>query len=1026
MIETIKAYKALVTRGALGTKNYEKVDITNQLELPIYDTSQRDGVLDTGKICLLNGDLDPLPQYTRIIIELYDDQDNGDISETIYRVVDNDYVENVCRGDDPIYRHTLLLVEITKILERRPVDNLTFTNNLSSLSHFYQPINPEFDLRRGAVLTSSYSYKNLNRFLGDFHYLGIGDEISTNIELKLIWLCPYRYPSGTILRREEIELPLVYFYVELPDGNMMPLSKESGFTYTMPGKHTFVQHYHDKRNVLESGTDTVWEHGDVWVSWTVTCVAEDDALDLYSSYNMRQVVDRVLKCHKGILKGIDNQEFFLDYNIISRLEAIKAPEFSITQGTLFEALSQIGGYLHAIPRLIPRVENKNNYSCWDTITFDFLNDMIPIDNIEYSLIDLENVSDEFAQNFVSNVQNATISNYVGRASMVDPVDDSFLSARTESEVFEISDASAIFKTRYAIRSIIRVIAIVNGEEKDITQNVLERAEYNLKSAYRQQDSTDQKDNFLVYEMGKKNISGATYIRKKLDAGIFSEYVDVAIKNIVPGSYNVKDLALRVEYVPYVNFKVSQYKTFIDKTIGDSTLYYNQQANEVDIEAYGENMHFALSKTGNIKLGKTQYFNHIVNAPHCGQFFSTGIDKYIVFQCNREISTGVPLKQTTAFSKNFQELYSQIAVKRAIRQYEISERECVERNIDIQEFCIADTQFDLDNCFDLGFSQASEEEKSNIFKQLNNGFGYIGNIEVFCNYLNGQISSRVSTSTICTINYTDNDGAIKSKNILCPTFFSAFGRAVVSYFSMDDNFSAGTYTIAEETETKTLEDSSVIYIPKGNYSTENYIKYSNEFGKADTLSFKFIDKLSADKSGWIKQAESYYLNDLDVLAEKIQGKQYTSEASTVTASFGYNNDGLGGIVLDKDNREKISVTCQLNFVTQNKNIRIYKAFVDTLPYICNSSTQFRLVAFYEEQRTDDDKVKGAYYVEREGLFAEIISKSATIVIPGINYAHVNAIGYGIITQSDRVCLYVGKRVIVNNPISPIYLMFRHMI
>ena len=55
---------------------------------------------------------------------------DGSETEYIYRYVDNDVVTNVVSGPNPIYRHSISLIEITKILERVAVDNLTFTNYL--------------------------------------------------------------------------------------------------------------------------------------------------------------------------------------------------------------------------------------------------------------------------------------------------------------------------------------------------------------------------------------------------------------------------------------------------------------------------------------------------------------------------------------------------------------------------------------------------------------------------------------------------------------------------------------------------------------------------------------------------------------------------------------------------------------------------------------------------------------------------------------------------------------------------------
>ena len=130
MITNIKIEKVVVSNGVLNQKIYTPIDITNQLEMPILDTSQLDGVLDTTQISLLNHNPTPLKPFTRIIITLTEDDKDGSETEYIYRLVDNDIVTNIVSGPKPIYRHSISLIEITKQLERVAVDNLTFTNYL--------------------------------------------------------------------------------------------------------------------------------------------------------------------------------------------------------------------------------------------------------------------------------------------------------------------------------------------------------------------------------------------------------------------------------------------------------------------------------------------------------------------------------------------------------------------------------------------------------------------------------------------------------------------------------------------------------------------------------------------------------------------------------------------------------------------------------------------------------------------------------------------------------------------------------
>ena len=54
MITNIKLYKIKPEEVLFGKKRFIRKDITDQLEMPIYDTAQLDAVLDTSQISLRN------------------------------------------------------------------------------------------------------------------------------------------------------------------------------------------------------------------------------------------------------------------------------------------------------------------------------------------------------------------------------------------------------------------------------------------------------------------------------------------------------------------------------------------------------------------------------------------------------------------------------------------------------------------------------------------------------------------------------------------------------------------------------------------------------------------------------------------------------------------------------------------------------------------------------------------------------------------------------------------------------------
>ncbi len=1040
MLSKILIYKVSLKRGFLGSRTYTKKNITNQLEMPVYDTTQRDGVLDTSSISLLNKNKSPLKPFTRIIIELYDVTNGVETVEKIYRYVDNDTVTNVARGCQSIYRHSLTLVEITKILERRPVDNLTFTNYLkdefvNSRAVEYKHINKYMDY------TSTPLYQpSSDRFIGPYHILDNQDTSNNTISTKILMTVKaeirrLHFPGITLSSKWQ-NVPLKTFYVKKPDGTKQNLSTSGTFTYTTTGIYTFVQEY-IYHGAFSSDFYSEYIDCDCHLEWRIEVVNSE--IESIRSYNALDAIERLLKLHKTLVNYLDKQEFFLDNKIKDRLELIAVPEFTITQGTLFEALYQIGNYIHAIPRLIPNIRDDDDFSGWNLITFDFLDDMKRLNIKNFSTVDRENPLSEFATSFVSNIQNATVSNYSGKSSAIEPVRNGFLSTRTESSAYEVSDNECLIKTSQKIRSIVKVQIIVGQTTYDITQAVVEKALYNTKYTYA--GSNDPMDNFLYYEIGKENIYGLSYTRKTRSAGIIQEVPIEAIKRIIGYTGDIKDLTFNVEYIPFVDFKAKQQNSFFDDTQEDSTLYFNQQANIVDVDEYGENMHFNLTKTGNEKLTYTSYYKKLSAVPCCGQYVKDGNDKQVVFQVNRELITGSPIKATTYFAKNYQELFAQIAIKSAIRQFEISEREAVERNLDVQSYCIVDNKLDLDTYFDGDYEgNAETDTKEDIKRQLWDGFGHPNNMNALASHFskNFGFTDRISTAVICRIYFTENNRRIV-KNLLMPATFHPFGRSIVCRFSMQDNFSAQTYIDTSKTGLQYLnivtgetvnsiddtpEDmTNWISKPKGSYAVENYIKYSNSYGRAEFLDFAFINKFKTDSAA-IKREAGYYLYDLDRCREGFFTLHYDTNVM-----FGYGDSNHCSIILDKDSREKISLTCQLNFITQNKNIETYRALIDTLPYICDSPATYKFVIFEKEQSKETDYIYGNYYQLGSGVSCSYSMNTATLTLTpksSVLKANCSGRGYGLITNDNRVCIFIKQDIEPNQDLRPIYLMMRHSI
>lgn len=1205
MITKINIWKIVPKHIILDKIRYFRQEITNQLEMPIYDTARLDCVLDSSKISLINKSKTPLKPFTRIIIDITDVTNGEETVETLYRLVDNDTVSNVVRGNKALYRHEIDLVEATKLTERHIVDNLTFTNylpkNYATLERNVEYIESEpimtehiyddkhwveeiiiesststtlpapkrtgwfwfvFDLFTGEglwgaiknqvvgewneikeglhatanliehititgffpqyVTTKGYTADSA-RFIGPFALLeadsesptGYSKTIDTNIRLNVQGTYAGSITDNIVGVTENCSLSLASFTVKQPDGTTVDLSTSGKFTYRQEGVHIFTQVY---EYWVKGDLDILFFEPAFRMTYTWEIRAVKDETTMPRKYNMEEVLDRVLSVYETRREGLDSQRFVLDDGLRPYLRSIQAPEFSLSQGTLFEALQQIGQYFHAIPRLKPRIiknqrelfvfKNKDgeeklamqhiddDWSDWSVITFDFLgygkNQQYIGGN--YSLIDVENPAEEYATDFLSNVENATATNYDGLITMTEPFEDGFLSTRTESSNFEISDNECIIRTRLPIRSIVKVEAKYGSQaSQDITAFVVESAIYNLKKEYNITLGTDAKWLHLYYTEGQPNIKGLSLV-KPTQTDIENFGNKEAIKNLMglDGSVKLRDVIVRVTYIPFVNFKAKQYKTLIKQNEEKSTLFFNQQAHEVDVDAYGKNMNATLLKTGNIKLSKTQYFNSLNQVPKMGQWHASG---YFAFIVNREINFNTPLKVSTAWSRHYNEMYSNVAIKSNYRQYEISEKESTNRNLYLPEFCVVDLNLDIEHFYESEDYSYYQDYVENNLASVGFGDGAISQIAQKLAYtkyygssssggssgggnpvplpspilpgVGGGGSGVVPFSTeeynepmqtystreqavgfrkicvagckveaICAEATSENYGKKEESNFIVPVACFPFGNSIVAYFSLDDNYSAGT---SSEGATSS-------------YNEEQYIRYGNYFGRFDKMSIFYTNK--------------FVSNADDTTFAKLLYKW---------SSCSFDSDGpiaqFDNCVVSKDSRECISVTTQLNFVTPNKSITIGPALSATMPLVGDFTTKYKYIIFAQKQNALADKMEGngiLLNMPRIGYTTKTkhicISENAannrwgvgtggnTGGIGGFVYSSSsgednednsttpyslrsgsdNSLGekvgegYGIITEDGRICIYVEGTVYANSLLPPIYLMFRRKI
>lgn len=708
---TIQVLKIEVSKDVDRKKIYTPVDITNQVIMPIIDVERLDNTLDTSSISLINTEAEAIRPFTRMIIRL----DDGTTKKNIYRLVYTDNVELLTYGLSKTYQHNIELIEPTKWLERFEVDNTTITNLLTFL---YE------DPYTGKEVIQPF-YKATTREDRSFAYVfGIffdwdgykqGDDYrpfyatyDTNETLDISKSMFEVYAKARLfgIPVQQIDVSLSYCTISTPSGTTVAFNGgqwiQSTFALTEPGKYYVRQIYSATYNQY-----TITREYE-WCFTVLTASQTDNKPQRKTIAETLQIVLQRVGDETTLLRENESPMFSVEAETMQKYNKIQSPEFTFSQNTLFGILEQIGETIHSIPRLIPNEVvgedgEIDDWSNWNLITFDELGGDEEATSGQVISQDRSFNGDNYATNYVTNVENSFQTNKEDYIAITEPYDGGFISARTEASDFEVSANSACIKLSRPVQRIIKVICRVNNngtpQDIDITPYVKEATDYSLLDDYTSTSSAvpsiGSKEFAIYYTRGDNVIRGLDYI-KPVKWTVQNLWTYQAIFNILHRAsgqtfnatwtvgWQMPDLMFQVKYVPYYGLKLKQYKGTIRADSGNNELFFNQQNSQmVDIEAYGENVKGALLRTANEEISRTEYFYNLADVVKMGQKRGD----FYAYQINKEI-TNYRVKTTTEYSKNWNKWNEYVAIKKNYRQWEISERESVNTNPVKNEFCIA--------------------------------------------------------------------------------------------------------------------------------------------------------------------------------------------------------------------------------------------------------------------------------------------------------------------------------------------------
>lgn len=847
-----------------------------------YGTTLDDS-LDSGKIMISQSTREAIIKpFTRIRITISED---GEKKDTIDCIVANS--DRVMRrlSEPKLYDHTLELVELTKLLEREVCDTMTVTNYLGH--DFIQGVT---EVEPQTEDTGTPGETGYHKFAAPYVRMAAPvykSPVALNSELTV-----YRYQecveytdeNGVIYTPSTVQTTVT---VTAPSGqpvySAVPPVTGAKISLTQQGTYTI------KTSAIFNNPDITGHSASGNLTWSISVVKTISNGD---DWDISEVVRRLLSA--GVTrKTTESQKFKFDSAQDAKFASMKSPEFFFTRGTLRDALSTVGGYLHGIPRLVDDGEEQL------TVKFDMLSEGGQYAGTLPPAVydDKQLIGDEYAGTFDSTVQNMLNTTNAETAAVVEPSAGTFRAINAAPGGFRIAaNAEPVIPTDkpiYQVKKLEFWYSVENDERAvDITPYVYENAEYSTLSSFGGAYPYS-KSYALVYTQGQKNISGLTFVKSATSTDTLDSDYEYALVNILKlatgndsiSADNMAGYQFRITYIPYVTARVKQRKPYLTHPV-DNTLIYNQAGNSVESEYYGENIRGAIMRTGNTSQTKTYVFGHYDDIPKIGQ----RIGRDYVAKVDAEYAKTY-IKATVVTVKGFNKLAEYTGINSNYRLYDISEKQSVDRQINYSETCLLTTGY------------MSEEEALKFVGHVGSVtlHGVVAMASAFGdavlpgmeNFTPGRISATEIVSKTGRDYDPDAPGAQIDPRIAIAAGAFACGNSVVLYTQMLDNFGAGYQSI---------EVSGNAY-QRG----QKLVPYGDTFGNISTAQVNWGQAISPSPSD---SATSTPFPPQSFEYPEAKG------ATTVDKPYFVNE-----LVILKDSREALSLAYQLHFQAVSTDIII---------------------------------------------------------------------------------------------------------
>ena len=676
--------------------------------------------LDEAYVDIYNSYVEAYAPTSDVRVEIYQ---NNALADTQHYIVSNDNSTEYPIGSRK-YKHTIHLLERTKLLDGIVCSALTFTNVMSdsdiipakTIANLYEAsIVKDFcNKYAGLILLEKIYFGLVPSFVGfetDLRLPSV-DDVGKDFEPLTPALCGegLKYMAERNFQYDHYESYYKVFNCSDCDGDHK-ITSDGGYECDV------LVTYATDSTILSA--ETLKNVSQLRVDYYIHTNSANDAYLLeffidvekeknYAAkrYTITDCINRILECAPYTLYNHSKQtpQYVLDgviyedgissnvYKKGSQSEKyanIIAPEFTLPSGTLREQLKMIGAFIHAepyveYPNIIKFLPLSNQSKC-------------SLSNKQYVYASAKTDITQYHTSIRTNAKNIVSSDNEMKIKEVPQI------VRTETQYIKINEDNAVAMTDFPIYSVVSVkCGILDNDGQfyidmtDITSFVFEKTVYDAHLSSYAGSYPFTKEFAIYYTRGEKNIKELFF--EAPHAVNQAKYSPFSICNILEvalrGTENkkkasdIKEYIVNKKLIPLVFFQIeyiplmSAYLSFSKNLLASGNNYeqiYNQGENLIESRYFGEHMKGIAARLGNQEEERTYLLKNISDVPKIDQT----LDEYAISAVNTEIMP-YHIKCTLGLSKDYNRISEYIGINNVKRLYQIPENNIEDRRIVLRD------------------------------------------------------------------------------------------------------------------------------------------------------------------------------------------------------------------------------------------------------------------------------------------------------------------------------------------------------